>query len=365
VTLNDLLYRRLMHIRYLSACERRALQKDRVAKMTIKAMRWVTGDVAAAMAAGDLAVPAWAGDTKPVPPASAVSSDQWRPGWCNKDENGYSVLVDFSSVPAKDRGGLTPDTTKLTGAHVKAGWFVRCHKGLEPVKDAGGDARQDVDAWRESANWAGGVGVPAGLDDWRTSILGVTQWSKTSDGKRINMDTVTVVPGNDGSLSPRPDNVDFGADYPGKPKTTSSNSNVIVPEKPVKGMAVEIAAYPKGDDEFNMSYVLGDKPNRPEHRPQCADAPAPASPPTPTPTATVIPTLTPTATPTVTPRLTPGRSGSLLKPGARDHTHSGRPWAPAPHGGHPGVPDPSGQGGSGGSGAGQESAPVALPATGA
>lgn len=84
-------------------------------------MRWVTGGVAAAMAAGGLAVPAWAGDTKPASPALAVSGDQWHPGWCNKDENGYSVLVDFSLVPAKDRGGLAPDTTKLTDAHVKDG----------------------------------------------------------------------------------------------------------------------------------------------------------------------------------------------------------------------------------------------------
>src|SRR5260364_36188 len=373
VTLNDLFYRRLMHIRYLGACERRARQKGRVVRMTIKAMRWVTGGVAAAMAAGGLAVPAWAGDTKPASPALAVSGDQWHPGWCNKDENGYSVLVDFLLVPAKDRGGLAPDTTKLTDAHVKDGWLVRCHKGLEPVKDAGGDARKDADAWRESANWAAGVGVPAGLDDGITRILGVTEWSKTSDGKRINMNTVTVVPGGDGSLPPWPDNVDIGGNYPGKPETASFNANLIVPEKPVKGMTVEIAAYPKGDDEYNMSYVLGDKPNRPEHRPQYADAPAPTSPPTPTPTPTPSPTVTPTPTPTptsaptptVTPRPTSGGSGSPVRPGAGDHSRSERPWTPAPHGGHPGLPDPSGRGGFGGSGVGDDSAPVALPATGA
>lgn len=373
MTLNDLFYRRLMHIRYLGACERRARQKGRVVRMTIKAMRWVTGGVAAAMAAGGLAVPAWAGDTKPASPALAVSGDQWHPGWCNKDENGYSVLVDFSLVHAKDRGGLAPDTTKLTDAHVKDGWLVRCHKGLEPVKDAGGDARKDADAWRESANWAAGVGVPAGLDDGITRILGVTEWSKTSDGKRINMNTVTVVPGGDGSLPPWPDNVDIGGNYPGKPETASFNANLIVPEKPVKWMTVEIAAYPKGDDEYNMSYVLGDKPNRPEHRPQYADAPAPTSPPTPTPTPTPSPTVTPTPTPTptsaptptVTPRPTSGGSGSPVRPGAGDHSRSERPWTPAPHGGHPGLPDPSGRGGFGGSGVGDDSAPVALPATGA
>ena len=55
VTLNDLFYRRWMHIRYLGARERLAQQKGRVVRMTIKAMRWVSGGVAAAMAASGLA----------------------------------------------------------------------------------------------------------------------------------------------------------------------------------------------------------------------------------------------------------------------------------------------------------------------
>ena len=96
-------------------------------------MRWVMGGLAAVMAAGGLVVPAWADDddVKQIPTASA---DQWHPGWCAKGEEGYSVLIDFAALDPKDRGDLAPTASKLTDAHAKDGWLVRCHKGLEPIK---------------------------------------------------------------------------------------------------------------------------------------------------------------------------------------------------------------------------------------
>ena len=80
-------------------------------------------------------VPAWADDdgVEQIPTALA---DQWHAGWCNKSEEGYSVLIDLASLDPKDRGDLNPTTTSYTDAHGKDGWFVRCHKGLEPVKYA-------------------------------------------------------------------------------------------------------------------------------------------------------------------------------------------------------------------------------------
>ena len=55
-------------------------------------MRWVTGGLAAVMAAGGLVVPAWAEDWEHSYTPTA-SDSQWHPGWCNKDEEGYSVLI--------------------------------------------------------------------------------------------------------------------------------------------------------------------------------------------------------------------------------------------------------------------------------
>lgn len=48
-------------------------------------------------------VPAWADDdgVEQIPTALA---DQWHAGWCNKSEEGYSVLIDLASLDPKDRG---------------------------------------------------------------------------------------------------------------------------------------------------------------------------------------------------------------------------------------------------------------------
>ena len=279
-------------------------------------MRWVTGGLAAVMAAGGLVVPAWADDdVEQIPTASA---DQWHPGWCGKDEEGYSVLIDFSTLDPKDRGDLNPATTTYTDAHVKDGWFVRCHKGLEPVKYAKG---HDFNFEMEPANWAASVGIPGTVDPngW-ASFMGINLYSdKTSSGDGITASGVTVVPGKDGKLPLWPEKVHNDEDYPGKPADVGWRP---LPEKPVQGMAVAIALYPDGhtDDPENPGaefYFAGDNPNRPEHRPQYADAPAPTPTVVPTPTVsptpsgsptgtpTFEPTQTPTTTPTVTPTLTP------------------------------------------------------------
>lgn len=85
VTLNDLFYRRWMHIRYLGARERLAQQKGRVVRMTIKAMRWVSGGCGGRHGCQRPRVPAWADDdgVEQIPTALA---DQWHAGWCNKSE---------------------------------------------------------------------------------------------------------------------------------------------------------------------------------------------------------------------------------------------------------------------------------------
>lgn len=265
-------------------------------------MRWVTGGLAAVMAAGGLVVPAWADDdVEQIPTASA---DQWHPGWCGKDEEGYSVLIDFSTLDPKDRGDLNPATTSYKDAHVKDGWFVRCHKGVEPVSHAKG---WDYNAEMRTANWAASVGVPGMVDPngWH-SFLGLTpDGSETSSGEWIRNSAVTVLPDEDGTLPPWPEKVHDDEAYPGKPDDVGY---LALPEKPVKGMAVAIALFPDGhaDDPENPDktfYFAGDNPNRLEHRPQYADAPAPT--PTPTPTPTVVPTSTVSPTPTVSPTGTP------------------------------------------------------------
>lgn len=317
-------------------------QKGRVTQMTIKAMGWVTGGLVAVLSVGSLAAPAWADFSEAIPTAS---TDQWHAGWCNKSEEGYSVLIDFAALGPKDRGDLNPATTRYTDAHVKDGWFVRCHKGLESVSHAKG---WDYNAEIRTANWAAAVGVPGTVDpnEWH-SFLGLTpDSSETSSGDRIRNSAVTVMPGKDGTLPPWPEKVHDDEDYPGKPDDVGY---LALPEKPVKGMAVAIALYPDGHakDQENPDktfYFAGDNPNRPEHRPQYAYAPAP--------TPTVSPK--PSPTPTVTPRPAPGRSGSPVMPGTGGHSHSG----------HPGLPDPNNRGGTGGSGAGAGSASVGLPATG-
>ncbi|ERF54924.1 hypothetical protein [Cutibacterium granulosum] len=277
-------------------------------------VRWVTGGLAAVMAAGGLVVPAWAEDWEHSYTPTA-SDSQWHPGWCNKDEEGYSVLIDFSLLPAKERAGLNPATTKLTDDHVKDGWLVRCHKGLEPVRDALGDASKDDDAWQEPENWAAGVGTPVvrNSDGWPT-IWGIANFSDTSDGKLIKTNMVSVLPGEDGTLPSWPENVTHGGNYPGRPKHTSfPPKDVPMPEKPIKGMAVEIAAFTEANDELHLSYVVGENANRPEHRPQYADVPVPTTEPTvsPTPTQTPTPTTGPTQTPTETPTSEPTADPTL------------------------------------------------------
>lgn len=324
------------------------------------------------MAVSGLAVPAWADDdgVEQIPTASA---DQWHAGWCNKSEEGYSVLIDLASLDPKDRGDLNPTTTSYTDAHVKDGWFVRCHKGLEPVKYA---PSGEWAAEYQPANWAASVGVPGTRDanGWYR-FLGITPGrDETPDGDWILAGALTVVPDKDGVLPPWPEKVVEGESYPGAP----INDPDVVPSmtaKPVKGMAVAIAFEPEGHSQDpngpdRQFYFAGDNPNRPEHRPQYGDAPAPTPTPTPSPkpTPTVAPTPTGNPTPAVTPTPLPtsrGGSGSPVKPGAGAHSHAGRSGAPTTQGGNPGLPDPSGQGGSGGSGVGDDSAPVALPATGA
>lgn len=126
--------------------------------MTIKAMGWVTGGLVAVLSVGSLAAPAWADFSEAIPTAS---TDQWHASWCNKSEEGYSVLIDFAALGSKDRGDLNPATTRYTDAHVKDGWFVRCHKGLESVSHAKG---WDYNAEIRTANWAAAVGVPGTVD---------------------------------------------------------------------------------------------------------------------------------------------------------------------------------------------------------
>lgn len=296
-------------------------------------MRWVTGGLAAVMAAGGLVVPAWADDdVEQIPTASA---DQWHPGWCGKDEEGYSVLIDFSTLDPKDRRDLNPATTTYTDAHVKDGWLVRCHKGLEPVKYAKG---HDFNFQTEPANWAASVGIPGTVDPngW-ASFLGINFYSdKTSSGDGITASGVTVVPGKDGKLPGWPEKVHNNEDYPGKPADAGWRS---LPEKPVKGMAVAIALYPDGhaddpnpDSPNREFYFAGDNPNRPEHRPQYADAPAPT--PTPEPTPTVVPTPTVSPTPTASPTGTPTPTGTVtptLTPLPTPDTKPSRTTTPAPN----------------------------------
>lgn len=298
-------------------------------------MRWVTGGLAAVMAAGGLVVPAWADDdVEQIPTASA---DQWYPGWCAKDEEGYSVLIDMAALDPKDRGDLNPATTTYTDAHVKDGWFVRCHKGLEPVKYAKG---HDFNFEMEPANWAASVGIPGTVDPngW-ASFLGINFYSD-----KTTASGVTVVPGKDGKLPLWPEKVHNDEDYPGKPADVGWRP---LPEKPVKGMAVAIALYPDGhtDDPENPGaefYFAGDNPNRPEHRPQYADAPAPTPTPTPSsdPTVSPTPTLTPLPTPDTKPSrtTTPAPNASVNPPDSTVRPVDGRddakiPAAPGPDGG--------------------------------
>ena len=262
-------------------------------------MRWVTGGLAAVMAAGGLVVPAWADDdVEQIPTASA---DQWHPGWCAKGEEGYSVLIDFAALDPKDRGDLAPTASKLTDAHAKDGWLVRCHKGLEPIKTVEGDS---VENWRYPVYWAAAVGIPGMVNthrkdtEWQHRFLGITPWyGMTSNGERIDTATMSVVPDKNGTLPSWPENVKKGHDYPGKPN--SSYYGMI--QKPVKGMAVAVTAFPLGYKNTVNEYFAGDNPNRPEHRPQYGEAPAPTPEPTVSPTATSEPTADPTLTPLPTP----------------------------------------------------------------
>lgn len=167
-------------------------------------VRWTTGGLAVVMTVGGFTMPAWADDdVKQIPTASA---DQWHAGWCAKDEEGYSVLIDFAALDPKDRGDLNPDTTTYTDAHVKDGWLVRCHKGLEPVNHAEGD---DYEPEAQPANWVAMVGVPGTVDanGWHR-FLGITPDSdETSSGDRISNSAVTVLPGKDGALPAWPQKV--------------------------------------------------------------------------------------------------------------------------------------------------------------
>ena len=257
--------------------------------------------------------------TDPTPEPEQIptaSADQWHPGWCAKDEEGYSVLIDMAALDPKDRGDLNPATTTYTDDHVKDGWLVRCHKGLEPLKYA---PSGEWGAKFKAANWAASVGIPGtrDLNGWY-HFLGITpNGDETSDGDWILAGAVTVVPDKDGVLPPWPEKVVEGESYPGAP----INDPDVFPsmtDKPVKGMAVAIGFEPDGhsgypNDPDKKFYFAGDNPNRPEHRPQYADAPAPTPEPTPTvvptptvsPTPTASPTGTPTPTGTVTPTLTP------------------------------------------------------------
>lgn len=271
-------------------------------------MRWVTGGLAAVMAAGGLVVPAWADDdVEQIPTASA---DQWHPGWCGKDEEGYSVLIDFSTLDPKDRGDLNPATTTYTDAHVKDGWLVRCHKGLEPIKTVEHDS---PDRWAMPEYWAANVGIPGMVNtrrgaEWEYRFLGITPWyGMTSNDERISTGVFAVEPVKNGVLPPWPENVEHADDYPGKPESRVYDGLTTrftgINKEPVKGMAVAITAYPFGYKNTVDHYFAGDNPNRPEHRPQYAEAPTPAVDPTvsPTPTPTSEPTADPTLTPTPTP----------------------------------------------------------------
>ena len=272
-------------------------------------MRWVTGGLAAVMAAGGLVVPAWADDddVKQIPTASA---DQWHPGWCAKGEEGYSVLIDFAALNPKDRGDLAPTASKLTDAHAKDGWLVRCHKGLEPIKTV---ERDSPSSWANAEYWAANVGIPGMVNtrrgaEWKSRFLGITPWyGMTSNDERIDTGVFAVEPVKNGVLPPWPENVERDHDYPGKPESRVydglSTSVTGINKEPVKGMAVAITAYPLGYKNTAGEYFAGDNPNRPEHRPQYAEAPTPTVDPTSEPTQT--PTKTPTSEPTADPTLTP------------------------------------------------------------
>ena len=261
------------------------------------------GGLAAVMAAGGLVVPAWADDddVKQIPTASA---DQWHPGWCAKGEEGYSVLIDFAALDPKDRGDLAPTASKLTDAHAKDGWLVRCHKGLEPIKTV---ERDNPERWVNAEYWAAAVGIPGKVNtqrhaEWKSRFLGITPWyGMTSNDERIDTATMSVVPDKNGTLPPWPENVKKGHDYPGKPNSNYYGNYRGMIQKPVKGMAVAVTAFPLGYKNTVNEYFAGDNPNRPEHRPQYGEAPAP----TPEPTVSPTPTAGPTADPTLTPLPTP------------------------------------------------------------
>ncbi|MDU3768236.1 MAG: hypothetical protein E7G49_05530 [Cutibacterium granulosum] len=290
-------------------------------------VRWVTGGLAAVMAAGGLVVPAWADDddVKQIPTASA---DQWHPGWCAKGEEGYSVLIDFAALNPKDRGDLAPTASKLTDAHAKDGWLVRCHKGLEPIKTVEGDSPEN---WRNPVYWAAAVGIPGMVNthrkdtEWEHRFLGITPWyGMTSNDERIDTGTLAVVPDKNGTLPSWPENAKRGHDYPGRP-----NSNYYgMIQKPVKGMAVAVTAFPLGYKNTVNEYFAGDDPNRSEHRPQYGEAPAPTPEPTVSPTATSEPTADPTLTPLPTPDPEPSETTDPTPEPEQIPTASADQWHP-------------------------------------
>ena len=288
------------------------------------------GGLAAVMAAGGLVVPAWADDddVKQIPTASA---DQWHPGWCAKGEEGYSVLIDFAALDPKDRGDLAPTASKLTDAHAKDGWLVRCHKGLEPIKTV---ERDNPERWVNAEYWAAAVGIPGKVNtqrhaEWKSRFLGITPWyGMTSNDERIDTATMSVVPDKNGTLPPWPENVKKGHDYPGKPNSNYYGNYRGMIQKPVKGMAVAVTAFPLGYKNTVNEYFAGDNPNRPEHRPQYGEAPAPTPEPTVSPTATSEPTADPTLTPLPTPDPEPSETTDPTPEPEQIPTASADQWHP-------------------------------------
>ena len=146
--------------------------------------------------------------TDPTPEPEQIPTapaDKWHPGWCNKDENGYSVLIDMAALDPKDRGDLNPATTTYTDAHVKDGWLVRCHKGLEPIKTVEHDS---PDRWAMPEYWAANVGIPGMVNtrrgaEWEYRFLGITPWyGMTSNDERISTGVFAVEPVKNGVLPP-------------------------------------------------------------------------------------------------------------------------------------------------------------------
>lgn len=184
---------------------------------------------------------AWLVGTAPGAPADEGS---WYEGWCKKDEQGYSVVVDATGLPKGKRGQLDDPYPNTPGSVQGDGWFVRCHRGLEELP-------WHTQPWQ----YIEAIGVPMPDSDlllgiMQNEILGPDVVRGSDFRIEFNVVGIQQIDGNFPEQG-WPVGVRWNdGGYPGKPTPNGDRDTTI--ETPRAGMAYIVTA---ASSELTQSYA--------------------------------------------------------------------------------------------------------------